>query len=78
MIERSLEADYVVIGAGAMALAFVDALLDESDATVLGRTRPRRPGAAGRRRPGAGRGPHGRGRCLTPLASARGPCTMKP
>lgn len=35
MIERSLEADYVVIGAGAMALAFVDTLLDETDATVI-------------------------------------------
>lgn len=45
MIERSLEADYVVIGAGAMALAFVDALLDESDATVI--LLDRRPAVGG-------------------------------
>jgi len=45
MIERSLEADYVVVGAGAMALAFVDALLDESDATVI--LLDRRPAVGG-------------------------------
>ena len=31
----SLEADYLVIGAGAMGLAFVDTLLTETDATVV-------------------------------------------
>lgn len=45
MIERSLEADYVVVGAGAMALAFVDALLDETDATVI--LLDRRPAVGG-------------------------------
>ena len=30
-----LEADYLVIGAGAMGMAFVDTLLTETDATVV-------------------------------------------
>jgi hypothetical protein len=40
-----LEADYLVVGAGATAMAFVDTLLDESpDATVLMVDRHHRPG----------------------------------
>jgi len=31
----SIEVDYLVIGAGAAGLAFVDALIAESDTTVL-------------------------------------------
>ena len=31
----SIEADYLVIGAGAMGMAFVDTLLTETDATVV-------------------------------------------
>ena len=32
---QSLEADYLVIGTGAVGMAFVDTLLDESDASVI-------------------------------------------
>ena len=34
-IDAALEADYLVIGAGAMGLAFTDVLMNESDATVV-------------------------------------------
>lgn len=39
-----LEADYVVVGAGASALAFADTLLDESDASIVLIDRRARPG----------------------------------
>jgi hypothetical protein len=34
MAERTLEVDYVIVGAGAVALAFADTMLDDSDATM--------------------------------------------
>jgi len=39
-----LETDYLVIGAGAMGMAFTDVILDETDATVLLVDRASRPG----------------------------------
>ncbi|MCU1346378.1 MAG: hypothetical protein JWL70_2644, partial [Acidimicrobiia bacterium] len=44
MTARMLEADYLVIGAGAAAMAFTDALLSASDATVLMVDRRHGPG----------------------------------
>jgi hypothetical protein len=44
MTSPVLEADYLVIGAGASAMAFVDTLLDESQATVVMVDRRHRPG----------------------------------
>jgi hypothetical protein len=44
MSKGSLEADYLVIGAGAAGLAFTDALIAESDATVLMVDRRHGPG----------------------------------
>lgn len=41
---RSLEADYLIVGAGAMGLAFVDTLIAESDATVVIVDRNHAPG----------------------------------
>lgn len=41
---RTLAADYLVVGAGAMGLAFTDTLVDESDATVVVVDRNDRPG----------------------------------
>ncbi|MGE2714077.1 NAD(P)/FAD-dependent oxidoreductase [Mycolicibacterium litorale] len=41
---RSLEADYLVVGAGAMGMAFVDTLVGESDATVVMVDRNHAPG----------------------------------
>ncbi len=41
---RSLETDYLVVGAGAMGMSFVDALIDESDADVVMIDRRHRPG----------------------------------
>ena len=32
---KQLEADYLVIGSGAVGMSFVDVLLEESDATVI-------------------------------------------
>jgi hypothetical protein len=43
-MSRTLEADYLVVGAGAMGLAFVDTLVDETDATVVVVDRNDRPG----------------------------------
>jgi len=40
----TVETDYLVVGAGAMAMAFVDTLLTESDASVLMTDRRHRPG----------------------------------
>ena len=37
MAEQTLEADYVIIGAGATAMAFSDAILTESDAMLTGK-----------------------------------------
>jgi len=39
-----LEADYVVVGSGAMGMAFTDVLLNETDATVILIDRHHRPG----------------------------------
>ncbi|HAX22342.1 MAG TPA: hypothetical protein DCY64_18925 [Hydrogenophaga sp.] len=35
MHHHTIETDYLVVGAGAMGMAFVDTLIDQSDATVL-------------------------------------------
>jgi cation diffusion facilitator CzcD-associated flavoprotein CzcO len=43
-----IETDYLVIGAGATAMAFVDTLLDESDADVTMVDRRPRPGTSWR------------------------------
>jgi NAD(P)-binding Rossmann-like domain len=43
-MRRTLEADYLVVGAGAMALAFIDTLVSESNATVVVVDRNDRPG----------------------------------
>lgn len=42
--EPSLEADYVLVGAGAVAMAFADTLLTESDNTVIMIDRRHKPG----------------------------------
>ena len=44
MSERTLEVDYLIIGAGAVALAFADTMLDETDATIAIVDRRARPG----------------------------------
>ena len=44
MSDGSLEVDYLVVGAGAAGLAFTDALISESDATVLMVERRHSPG----------------------------------
>ena len=44
MSNRPIETDYLVIGAGATAMAFVDTLLSESDARVVMVDRYHRPG----------------------------------
>ena len=41
---RTIEADYLVVGAGAMGLAFTDTLVTETDATVVVVDRNDRPG----------------------------------
>src|SRR5690349_3283781 len=41
---RTIEADYLVVGAGAMGLAFTDTLVSESDATVVVVDRNDQPG----------------------------------
>ncbi|HYZ68347.1 MAG TPA: NAD(P)-binding protein, partial [Mycobacterium sp.] len=41
---RTIEADYLVVGAGAMGLAFTDTLVGESDATVVVVDRNDQPG----------------------------------
>ena len=43
-MSRTVEADYLVVGAGAMGLAFIDTLVDETDATVVVVDRNDRPG----------------------------------
>ena len=44
MAEREIDADYLVVGGGAMGLAFTDTLLSETDATVAIVDRHHRPG----------------------------------
>ena len=44
MKDHVVEADYVIIGAGATAMAFADTMLSESDATMVLVDRRHRPG----------------------------------
>ena len=44
MAVRSLETDYLVIGAGAMGMAFTDALIDHADVHVTSSTAATPPG----------------------------------
>ena len=44
MPQQALACDYLVIGGGASAMAFVDTLLDESDASVVMVDERHRPG----------------------------------
>ncbi len=44
MTQRTLEADYVIVGAGAVAMAFADTLLTDTDATILMVDRRHKPG----------------------------------
>jgi cation diffusion facilitator CzcD-associated flavoprotein CzcO len=44
MSERSLEADYVIVGAGAVGMAFADTLLTDSDASMIVVDRRHKPG----------------------------------
>jgi len=44
MTTQSIDADYLIVGAGATAMAFVDTLLSESDAQVVMVDRHHRPG----------------------------------
>jgi len=44
MAESTLEADYVIVGAGAVAMAFADTLLSDSDATMIVVDRRHKPG----------------------------------
>lgn len=44
MVDRSLEADYLIVGAGAAGMAFADTLLSDSDATMIIVDRRHRPG----------------------------------
>ncbi len=43
-MRRTIEADYLVIGAGAMGMAFIDTLVSETDATVVVVDRNHQPG----------------------------------
>jgi hypothetical protein len=44
MTQRTLEADYVIVGAGAVAMAFADSLLSDTDASILMVDRRHKPG----------------------------------
>ena len=44
MPERTIEADYVIVGAGAVAMAFADTLLTDSDASMVIVDRRHKPG----------------------------------
>ena len=44
-----IETDYLVIGAGAIGMAFVDTLLTDTDAQIVMVDRHHRPGATGMR-----------------------------
>ena len=43
-MRRTIEADYLVVGAGAMGMAFTDTLVSETDATVVVVDRNDQPG----------------------------------
>jgi hypothetical protein len=44
MTERALEADYVIVGAGAVAMAFADTLLTDTEASIIMVDRRHKPG----------------------------------
>lgn len=44
MTQRTLEADYVIVGAGAVAMAFADSLLTDTDASIVIVDRRHKPG----------------------------------
>lgn len=44
MTERTLEADYVIVGAGAVAMAFADTLLTDTEASIIMVDRRHKPG----------------------------------
>jgi NAD(P)-binding Rossmann-like domain len=44
MTERTLEADYVIVGAGAVAMAFADTLLTDTEASIVMVDRRHKPG----------------------------------
>ena len=44
MTDRTLEADYLIVGAGAVGMAFADTLLTDSDATMIIVDRRHKPG----------------------------------
>ena len=44
MHSKTLEADYLVIGSGAMGMAFTDTLMTETEATVVMVDRHHQPG----------------------------------
>ena len=44
MTERALEADYVIVGAGAVAMAFADTLLTDTEASIIMVDRRHQPG----------------------------------
>jgi hypothetical protein len=44
MTEHSLEADYVIVGAGAVAMAFADTLLTDTEASIIMLDRRHKPG----------------------------------
>ena len=44
MTQRTLEADYLIVGAGAVAMAFADSLLTDTDASIIMVDRRHKPG----------------------------------
>jgi hypothetical protein len=58
----TIGADYLVIGAGAMGMAFIDTMIAESDATVAVLDRYHQPGG---RAQDPTRSPRGSSRCCT-------------
>ena len=44
MSEQQLEADYLIVGSGAVGMAFADTLLTESDASIIIVDQHQRPG----------------------------------
>jgi len=68
-VAQALEADYLIVGAGAVAMAFADTLLSQSDApprswSIAGTARPR---ALRRAAGGAGRGKGDRAGLTVPV-----------
>ena len=51
MTERTLEADYVIVGSGAVAMAFADTLLTDTEASIVMVDRRHKPGGMERRVP---------------------------